>query len=335
MMNSNQRLAIGCQQLVEGSIGENSLRSSVINNQKEGYHQQMTSSSESQLLKADSQSKDFSLSQILSRCLVVFLFLFLISCGDEGLVDPHGETTLPAPHTTGGLYAIDFPTATGSAWTYVNVDTNQEFALRVEGTRDISGITHRQMTISALTTEEPDQFTLDTIDHLAANAYYFRIDTEFFDVFPFPVLATYFFKTSQALIESAFDIYLPIENPVYHAKHFPPRRLWDFPLKVGKQWTVFEKTAGAPVTVTRYVVEQNVQITVPAGSYTTYVVQEEVVFADSEDPSIFIISPPAIYWVAPSVGVVQYRYNRYRATDAFSAQTFALKRVHLPEPNTD
>ena len=262
--------------------------------------------------------------------LIVVFFLFLAGCGEEGLVDPHGEITLPAPDITRGFHAIDFPTAPGTAWTYINVDTNQEFICRVEGTRDISGTTHRQMTISAITTDDPDQFTLDTVDHLAANAYYFRLDTDFYDLFPFPVLATYFVKTSQAFVESAFDIYLPIENPVFHAKHFPPRRLWDFPLEVGKQWTVFEKTLGSPVTVTRYVVEKDVPITVPAGSYTTYVVQEEVTYADSEDPSIFLISPPAIYWVAPSVGVVQYRYNRYRATDTFSAQTFALKSVHLP-----
>ena len=68
------------------------------------------------------------------------------------------------------------------------------------------------MTVSAITTEDPNELTLDTVDHLAANAYYFRLDTDFYDVFPFPVLATYFFKTSDALIESAFDIYLPIRE---------------------------------------------------------------------------------------------------------------------------
>ena len=276
-----------------------------------------------------------NLSRIFSRYSIIFpLLLFLCSCGDEGLVDPHGETTLPPPEIK-GFRAIDFPTDTGSAWTYVNVDTHKEFTLRVEGTRDISGTTHRQMTISELSPVEPDQFNYEAVDHLSANAYYFRLDTEFYDVFPFPVLATYFFKTPQALIESAFDIYLPIDNPVYHAKHFPPRRLWDFPLEVGKRWIVFEKTIGIPVTVTRYVTEKNVQVTVPAGSYTTYVVQEEVVYGDSEDPSIFLISPPAIYWIAPAVGVVQYRYSHYRAADAFSSQTFALKSAHLPGPNTD
>ena len=151
---------------------------------------------------------------------IIFLLLFLVGCGDEGLVDPHGETTLPPPETT-GFHAVDFPTATGSAWTYINVDTNQEFTVRVEGTRDISGTTHRQMTIGALTTEKPDEFTLEAVDHLSANAYYLRLDTEFHEDFPYPLLATYFFKTPQALIESAFDIVLPIDNPIYHQKHFP------------------------------------------------------------------------------------------------------------------
>ena len=271
--------------------------------------------------------------------LLMAMLLFLVSCGDEGLVDPHGETTLPAPEIT-GFKAIDLPTAPGSAWTYVNVDTNQEFTRRVQGTRDVSGTTHRQMTISELTTDEPDQFTVEAIDHLVANAYYLRIETEFYDGFAFPIFATYFSKTTQALIESAFDMYLPdSENlgflRISHQKHFPPRRLWDFPLEVGKEWTVFEKTAGIPVTVTRYVVSDNERVTVPAGSYSTYVVHEEVVYGDSPEPSAFLISPPAIYWIAPSIGVVQYRYSRYRATEELFSQTFALTRVHLPAPNTN
>ncbi len=125
--------------------------------------------------------------------LVILFLLFLVSC-DEGLIDPHGETKIPTPDTTGTLTAIDFPTDTGSAWTYINVDTGQEFTLRVRGTRDISGTTHRQMTISPLTTAEPDEFILDTVDHLAANAYYFRFfETDFYPGIP-PILATYFTK---------------------------------------------------------------------------------------------------------------------------------------------
>lgn len=277
------------------------------------------------------------ITEIVHRRLypILLSLLLLCSCGDEGLIDPHGETNLPSPDTAGKFNAIDFPTDTGSSWTYINVDTNQEFTLRVRGTRDISGTTHRQMTISELSPVEPDEFNLDTIDHLASNAYYFRIDTEFFDGFAFPILATYINKTPQALMESAFDIFLPLDNPVFHQKHFPPRRLWDFPLEVGKEWVVFEKNIGDPVTATRFVGDKDVVITVPAGTFSTYVVYEEVVYGDIEDPSIRVISPPAVYWVAQDVGVVKYRYSRYRATDALQTQTFELKSVHLPGPFTN
>lgn len=272
---------------------------------------------------------------IADRRLLMAILLFLCSCGDEGLIDPYPEISLPK--AAGKLYATDIPTDTGSAWTYVNVDTNEEFTRRVEGTRDISGTTHRQMTVSQISPREPDQFNWQAVDHLVANAFYYRLETEFI-VFPFPIFATYFFKTPQALVESAFDIFVP-NSPttvtIDHGKHFPPRRLWDFPLEVGKKWVVFKKTAGIPVEVTRYVAEKDVQVTVPAGSYTTFVVHEEVVYADSPEPSSFLISPPAIYWVAPAIGIVQYRYSRYRATDALSSQTFALKSYHLPGPNTD
>ena len=32
---------------------------------------------------------------------ILFLLLFLCSCGDEGLIDPHGETSLSPLNTTG------------------------------------------------------------------------------------------------------------------------------------------------------------------------------------------------------------------------------------------
>lgn len=270
-----------------------------------------------------------------SSFLTFVLMLLFVGCGEEGLIEPHGETKIPAPISTGTLQAIDFPTDTGSSWTYVNVDTEQEVTLRIRGTRDISGTTHRQMTISELTPTLPDDFPFESIDHLSANAYYFRLDTEFFDGFPLPILATYFTKTPQALTESAFDVILPLDNPLFHQKHFQARKLWDFPLEVGKEWVVFEKDIGIPVSATRFVAEKDVQITVPAGSFDTFVVYEEVVYSESEDSTIRLISPPAVYWVAPSVGVVKYRFSRYRATDTFQTQTFELTRLHLPGPFTD
>ena len=271
----------------------------------------------------------------LNNLITVFFLFALVGCSQEGLIDPHGETKLTPPSTAGALHAIDFPTDTGSAWTYVNIGTEKEFTVRVRGTRDISGTTHRQLTISTISPVEPEEANLVAVDHLAANAFFFRIDTDFYNGFPFPILATYFNKTPQALTESAFDVFLPVQNPVYHQKHFPARRLWDFPLEVGKEWVVFDKTAGNPVSATRFVVEKDVSVTVPAGTYSTYVVYEEVIYGDAEEPTIRIVSPPAVYWVAPSVGVVQYRFSRYRATETFQTETYQLKRVHLPGPYTD
>lgn len=270
--------------------------------------------------------------------IYILFFILLISfvgCSDEGLIDPHGETNLTPTDSSGVLHAIDFPTDTGSAWTYINIDTEKEFTVRVRGTRDISGTTHRQLTISTISPVEPDEVNLIAVDHLTANAFYFRIDTDYFNGFPIPILASYFYKTPHAVIESAFDVFLPVQNPVFHQKHFPERRLWDFPLEVGKEWIVFDKTTGDPVSATRFVGEKDVLITVPAGTYSTYVVYEEVIYGDSEEPTIRLISPPAVYWVAPSVGVVQYRFSRYRATDTFQTETYQLKSVHLPGPFTD
>lgn len=276
------------------------------------------------------------LTLLRTYCYIFFiLFLFIVGCSEEGLIDPHGETNLTPPDTTGTLQAIDFPTDTGSAWTYININTEKEFTVRVRGTRDISGTTHRQLTISTITPVEPDEINLVAVDHLAANAFFFRTDTDFFDGFPFPIIATYFNKTPQGIVESAFDVFLPIQNPVFHQKHFPERLLWDFPLEVGKEWTVFDKTIGNPVSATRFVAEKDVVVSVPAGNYSTYVVYEEVIYGDSEEPTIRLISPPAVYWVAHSVGVVQYRFSRYRATDTFQTETYQLKSVHLPGPFTD
>ncbi len=275
-------------------------------------------------------------SLLKTYCFMSFILLmFIVGCSEEGLIDPHGENKLIPPNTSGTLQAIDFPTDTGSAWTYINTNTEKEFTVRVRGTRDISGTTHRQLTISTITPVEPDEVNLVTVDHLAANAFYFRTDTDFFSEFPFPIIATYFNKTPQGIVESAFDIFLPIQNPVFHQKHFPERLLWDFPLEVGKEWTVFDKTAGNPVSATRFVTEKDVVVTVPAGTYSTYVVYEEVIYGDIEAPTIRLISPPAVYWVAPAVGVVQYRFSRYRATETFQTETYQLKSVHLPGPFTD
>jgi hypothetical protein len=285
-----------------------------------------------------------------SAGLLVIMLLSTLSCGEEGLIDPHGEVDIPPPSSEGFL-AVDFPTNNASAWTYVSVETGQEFTLRIEGTRDIEGITHRQMTVSEISPTPPDSPNRVPVDHLSANALYFRLDSDFFG-FALPLFATYFVKTPQAYTESAFDVYISIlDNPVFHQEHFPPRLIWAFPLTVGKEWTVFEKTTPSPTRVVRRVLAANVPVTVPAGSFDAYVVEEEIVGLSQVEAVKQTGDPPRLepakyeparYWVVPQVGVVKYQYTYLTRVGIESQEEvtllrsamFELKKADLPVANS-
>jgi len=289
---------------------------------------------------------------------LVFVLLSIVSCSGEGLVEPHGEVNIQPPISE-GLLAVDFPTNNGSAWTYMNVDTDEEFTLRIEGIRDIEGYTYRQMTISEIGPKQPNRINRAAIDHLSANRLYFgegkRVGR--------PLFATYFLKTPQSYIESAFDVYiLPSrEKPerIIHLEHVLPRLIWDFPLKVGKQWTVLEfrkewtvlEKETPPVSrVVRRVVDANVPVTVPAGWYDAYVVEEVIVGLSQETAFKLAGDPPKLeparyeeparYWVAPHVGVVKYQYTyltptivNQKSINLLRSATFKLKKVDLPPAN--
>ncbi len=247
--------------------------------------------------------------------LVGLLLQFSLGCGEEGLIDPHDDVD-DSPPSSEGLRAVNFPTNNGSAWSYVNVDDGQEFTLRIENTRDVEGLTHRQMTISEIGIPgDPDSVSREPIDHLTANAvYFFQSNIRIVQ----PIFATYFLKTSQAQIESAFDVILP--SRVLHLKHFTPYRLWDFPLKTGKAWTVLEKVTEPTAHVIRRVLDEDVPVTVPDGDYDAYLIEEEIVGLSEEkavkqsttDPSQLEVAryEPAKYWVVPNVGVVKYQYSQ-------------------------
>ena len=250
-------------------------------------------------------------------CVVLLSFLLLLvqGCGEEGLIDPHGDVD-DFPPSTEELRAVDFPTSNGSAWIYVSADTGQEFTLRIENTREVEGLTHRQMTISEIGIPgDPDSVSREPIDHLSANTvYFFQSNIRIVQ----PIFATYFLKTSQAQIESAFDVFLPTR--VLHLKHFTPYRLWDFPLKKGKSWTVVEKTTEPTAHVIRHVLDEGVPVTVPDGNYDAYLVEEEIVGLSEQaavkqsaaEPSQLEVAryEPAKYWVVPNVGVVKYQYSQ-------------------------
>ena len=271
--------------------------------------------------------------------ILTIIFLSSLGCGEDGLIQSHSEVNIPPP-SSADFPAVDFPTNNGSAWTYVNVDTDQEFTLRIEGIRDIEGFTHRQMTISEMRPQQPDSFNREAVDHLSANALYFRFNSDDFFGFAFPIFATYFLKTPQVYVESAFDAYLPgLDNPIFHETHFPHRLIWDFPLKLGKEWIVFEKSTIPATRVIRRVVGVDESVAIPTGSYNGYVVEEEIVGlegveqsgSDSEQSSFI---PPARYWVVPNVGVVKYEYTEFFGLEQPVLRTFELQNADLPAPNT-
>ena len=275
---------------------------------------------------------------IIIVSIFAFVLLSILSCGEEGLIDPHGEVEF-SPPSSEGFQAADFPTNNGSAWTYFNVGfglynpgqgevilelLEETFTIRIEGTRDISGFTNRQATVSEIRaivrTDRGDEERIfrAAVDHLSANALYFRLDSDFLGA-DLPLFATYFSRTPQAYTESAFDVFaFFLDNPVLHQKHFPPRLLWDFPLQIGKEWTVFETKTPPVLQVVRRVIDANVSVTVPAGSYNNaYLVEEEIAglpqlpalkLSDDFQTLEAANYEPAKYWVVPNVGVVKYQY---------------------------
>ena len=305
--------------------------------------------------------------------LFSIVLLSILGCGEEGLIDPHGEVEF-SPVSGEGFQASDFPTNNGSAWTYLNVGPElynpgqgeaivdlleETFTIRIEGVRDISGFTHRQATVSEIKTivltdrGQEERLFRAAVDHLSANARYYRLEFDFLE-FDLPIFATYFLKTPQAHTESAFDVYVSfLDTPVLHQKHFPPRLLWDFPLQIGKEWIVFETKTSSAHRVTRRVIDANVSITVPAGSYNNaYVVEEEIVglsqlpalkFSDDFQTLEPANYEPAKYWVVPNVGVVKYQYTylltERELTDGVFVNLlffadFELSHFDLPDDNS-
>ena len=318
---------------------------------------------------------------IIIVSLFAFVLLSILSCGEEGLIAPHGEVGFTPPFTS-GLQAFEFPTNHGSAWTYLNVGfelyrpgqnevildiLEETFTIRIEGTRDISGFTNRQATISEVSgtvrverihfnqqgeeervIREEERLFRAAVDHLSANGLYFRADADFLDI-DLPLSATYFSRVPQAYTESAFDVY---DNSLPPQKHFPPRLLWDFPLQIGKEWTVFETKTSPIHRVIRRVVDANVSVAVAAGNYNNaYLVEEEIVglsalpaFKFSEDfqtlrPARY---EPAKYWVVPNIGVVKYQYTyllRDRelaegtSVNILFSEDFELSQFELPDDN--
>jgi hypothetical protein len=236
-----------------------------------------------------------------------------IGCGEDGIFDVDWNET--PPEKPSGLSALEFPTKNGSAWEYVDAQGNTHI-LRIDGIKSINGVTYRilENTAKNSSTSEGEGTESDSsiaiADFYAANALYIKINGAFVQQ-PFPISATYFIKTKDAYIEGAFDAYIEfLEDPTWHQKHFPTRKIWQFPLQVGTEWIVLQ--SGFPeITTTRKVVADKVEVTVPAGTYNNAYLIEEHAFINGGQP---LLEKPNRYWVAPDVGVVKYEFTDFTST---------------------
>jgi len=261
--------------------------------------------------------------------LTIIFVSYISGCSEEGVFDKEPELSdYPYPKEY-DFTALDFPSANGSSWTYIEPESGIEQTLKIEGVRDINGITCRRLKHQLVGT--PTNF-------LSANSFYLKADGEY-TFRPYPVSATYFQKDLEYYTEYSFEICLPgpddscidpkdgEENSTQHEtfkqEHYPPRILWKFPIQVGNKWTVFKKPTPETVTVVRNVADV-VSVKVPSGSYpNAYLVEERLYFGQPVERK-----PDALYWVVPNVGVVKYQYYVF-TTQEPTVRTFELKEVKL------
>jgi len=225
---------------------------------------------------------------------ILVLAVLLCGCGADEFDDD-----FPTPVKPIGLSALEFPTKNGSQWTYIAKDTQERHTLSIDGVRDVNGFTNRRSENSSRDA---------TTDFLSSSGWYFRFNGEY-GPWPFPITTTYFVKTTDAYTENAFDVFIEFwsNEPIFQ-KHFPSRQLWQFPLQVGKQWTVFEKDTPPQITVIRRVKADKVSVSVPVSAYTNAYLIEEFIHI-GENQNVPLDKPDAKYWVVPNVGIVKYEYK--------------------------
>lgn len=270
------------------------------------------------------------------RIVICFFTIILLSCilgcGDDGIFEKKSDLSGYTPPSEYEFSALDFPSANGSSWTYLETELEIEYTVKIEGVRNIGGKTCRRV---------KHQLLGAPVDFLSANGFYVRLDGEYLRN-PFPISATYLQKTMDYYTEYAFEVCTPssedpcidaedsegssIQHNTIKQEHFPPRKLWKFPIQVGSEWTVFKQSTPQTITVVRNVAEI-VSVNTPSGSYSNaYLVQERLYFGDpkqQEDKK-----PDALYWLVPEIGVVKYQYYDYTTQSSEQSpltRTFVLK----------
>lgn len=262
----------------------------------------------------------------------IILLSCLFGCSEEGVFEKTADLSdYPSPEEY-EFSAVDFPSANGSSWTYIETELQVEYTEKIDGVRNINGTTCRRL---------KHQLLGGTTDFLSSNGFYLTADGEY-AFRPYPVSATYFKKDLDSYTELAFEICLkgpdnlcvdeedsegkPVVHDTFKQEHFPPRKLWAFPMQVGNEWTVFKKPTNVAITVVRNVADI-VPVTVPKDSYpNAYLVEERLYFGGTIDK--IDKEPDALYWVVPGVGVVKYQYY-IRVVDPPQIRTFELKEASL------
>ncbi len=259
----------------------------------------------------------------------LLLIICFIGCGENGIFDVDWDET--PPEKPSGLSVLEFPTKNGSAWEYVDA-AGKTYTLNIDGIKSINGVTNRILENTAGKENAPEGESAEAdkkvaiADFYAANALYFRFKGVFVPE-PFPISATYFVKTADSYIESAFDAYIEFwEEPIWHLKHFPTGKLWEFPLQVDAEWEVFQN-AFPEIMTKRKVVEDKVKVTVPAGTYDNAYLVEEHAFSGGGQP---MLEKPNRYWVVPDVGVVKYEYTDFTSTPEAEIKVYELNEVSIP-----
>lgn len=161
--------------------------------------------------------------------------------------------------------------------------------------------------------------------------------------------------TQAILLEGASEGVLPNGKTNFQT-HFPPRRLWVFPMQKGSRWTVFltqEIDRGPtlppqpPILAERRVADDSANVQTPIYSGSTLLVEEWVTGLPKDPNGNLLIPslddtdgdgipsrglPTARYWVAPGYGVVQYEYEYVTLVPvpAFTRKTYVLTSFTPP-----
>lgn len=249
-------------------------------------------------------------------CSLFPLFCSLFSCGD-GLLSPKEEVPYSINRDS-GLTAVDFPTKDGTVWSYISVPASPQekihkYSISIEGTRNVIGYTHRR----AKYTEGEGSNSGDP--------------KESFDFFssllaPIPLTSSFFLKDSDSIVENAFEIFLESRNDLVVQPHIPPRLLWAFPLKIGKEWTVSKTKSNPERTEARKVAADEILVKVPAGNFPNSYLIEERFFIGDQIPA----EPTSKYWVAPNAGVVRYEYRDILSRAPNAKRAYELKELKIP-----